>query len=553
MSSPLLPRESAWQTLRGTLEWAQEFGLVFFFCSDRFAIEDLFKRANDLMLTQVRPFQRFEAKQADSLVPELLPLAINPTQTDVEMGMPLWLGLGGHTGDPAWDHARREFLQRLNERRATMAREHHRTVVLVLPLDWTKQAAEAAPDLWTIRQPSVYLDTSGTAQALPAQTQETAPVQPTGELPATVLRWMAARDGRQAPLSPWSATQAAEAALKTGHTELAWVIAQATVDQLRGQMKERGETPKSLRDLSISMSLLGDVAHALGRLDEAQLAYRESEALHRALITDFGKTPERLRDLSISINKLGDVAHSLGRPDEAQLAYRESETLDRGLISDFGKTPERLRNLSVSVGKLGDVAHALGQLDEAQLAYRESETLRRALISDFGKTPERLRDLSVSVGKLGDVAHALGQLDEAQLAYRESETLRRALISDFGKTPERLRDLSVSVGKLGDVARALGRLDEAQLAFETAIDVATELVEAYGETGSALDMLASSEMKLGLTLAQLDRIDEADRHCARARRLYQRLVHVFPHESRCKAALAELQTLELAALSKGDN
>ena len=505
MSSPLLPRESAWQTLRGTLEWAQEFGLVFFFCSDRFAIEDLFKRANDLMLTQVRPFQRFEAKQADSLVPELLPLAINPTQTDVEMGMPLWLGLGGHTGDPAWDHARREFLQRLNERRATMAREHHRTVVLVLPLDWTKQAAEAAPDLWTIRQPSVYLDTSGTAQALPAQTQETAPVQPTGELPATVLRWMAARDGRQAPLSPWSATQAAEAALKTGHTELAWVIAQATVDQLRGQMKERGETPKSLRDLSISMSLLGDVAHALGRLDEAQLAYRESEALHRALITDFGKTPERLRDLSISINKLGDVAHSLGRPDEAQLAYRESETLDRGLISDFGKTPERLRNLSVSVGKLGDVAHALGQLDEAQLAYRESETLRRALISDFGKTPERLRDLSVSVGKLGDVA------------------------------------------------RALGRLDEAQLAFEAAIDVATELVEAYGETGSALDMLASSEMKLGLTLAQLDRIDEADRHCARARRLYQRLVHVFSHESRCKAALAELQTLELAALSKGDN
>ena len=457
MSSPLLPRESAWQTLRGTLEWAQEFGLVFFFCSDRFAIEDLFKRANDLMLTQVRPFQRFEAKQADSLVPELLPLAINPTQTDVEMGMPLWLGLGGHTGDPAWDHARREFLQRLNERRATMAREHHRTVVLVLPLDWTKQAAEAAPDLWTIRQPSVYLDTSGTAQALPAQTQETAPVQPTGELPATVLRWMAARDGRQAPLSPWSATQAAEAALKTGHTELAWVIAQATVDQLRGQMKERGETPKSLRDLSISMSLLGDVAHALGRLDEAQLAYRESEALHRALITD------------------------------------------------------------------------------------------------FGKTPERLRNLSVSVGKLGDVAHALGQLDEAQLAYRESETLRRALISDFGKTPERLRDLSVSVGKLGDVARALGRLDEAQLAFEAAIDVATELVEAYGETGSALDMLASSEMKLGLTLAQLDRIDEADRHCARARRLYQRLVHVFSHESRCKAALAELQTLELAALSKGDN
>jgi hypothetical protein len=214
MSNPLPPLESAWQTLRGNLEWAQEFGLVFVFCSDSFAIEALFKRANDLMLAQVRPFQRSEAKQATSLVQDLLPLASNPAQTDVEMGMPLWLGLGGHPGDPAWDQARQEFLQRLNERRATMAREHSRTVVLVLPLDWTKQAAEAAPDLWTIRQPSVYLDTSSSHQALPAEQMELANAQPTGELPATVLRWQAANEGRQAPLSPWSATQAADAALK---------------------------------------------------------------------------------------------------------------------------------------------------------------------------------------------------------------------------------------------------------------------------------------------------------------------------------------------------
>jgi hypothetical protein len=73
--------------------------------------------------------------------------------------MPLWLDLDGNPGDPQWNDARHTFLLRLNERRATLMREHPRAVVLALPLEWTKPAAEAAPDLWTIRQPSVYLET----------------------------------------------------------------------------------------------------------------------------------------------------------------------------------------------------------------------------------------------------------------------------------------------------------------------------------------------------------------------------------------------------------
>jgi len=135
MSSPLPPLESAWQTLRSSLEWAQEFGLVFVFCSDIHAKQALFKRANDLMHAQVRPFQRPEAKQATALLKRLLPLAINPSSAHVDMGMPLWLDLDGHPNDATWDQARREFLHRLNERRATLAREHTRTVVLALPLN----------------------------------------------------------------------------------------------------------------------------------------------------------------------------------------------------------------------------------------------------------------------------------------------------------------------------------------------------------------------------------------------------------------------------------
>jgi hypothetical protein len=147
------------------------------FCSDARAKQTLFQRANDLMQMQVRPFQRPEVRQADDLTTTLLTAAINPASVHVEIGAPLWLDLDGYPNDAIWNQARQDFLLRLNERRANLTREHTRTVVLALPLDWTKQAAEAAPDLWTIRQPSVYLDTSGQTNTPPPE-QPNSPTEP---------------------------------------------------------------------------------------------------------------------------------------------------------------------------------------------------------------------------------------------------------------------------------------------------------------------------------------------------------------------------------------
>ena len=67
------PLESAWRTLRANLEWAPGFGLTFVFCSDVRAKEALFRRADDLMRTQVRPFERLPARQAEDLKNYLLP------------------------------------------------------------------------------------------------------------------------------------------------------------------------------------------------------------------------------------------------------------------------------------------------------------------------------------------------------------------------------------------------------------------------------------------------------------------------------------------------
>ena len=533
------PLETAWQTLRANLEWSLGFGLIFVFCSDVRAKEALFRRADDLMRTQVRPFQRLPVRQASDLKNHLLPAAVSPSAAQVKMGMPLWLDLDGHPADPQWDSARDEFLYRLNERRASLTREHTRAVVLALPLDWTKRAAEAAPDLWTIRQPSVYLETSGrTVQpplANPSATDVVTadnahpteyPAITAKTLPLAVRRWQDSIKSGIA-LTVWDSAEASEAALQAGHTAVAIDIAREAVAQVRQAIAAQGNTPERLRDLSISMNKLGDVALALRRLDEAQTAYAEGERLRRELIAEFGKTPERLRDLSVSMNKLGDVALALGRLDEAQKAYARGEQLSRELITEFDKTPERLRDLSVSSEKLGEVAQALGRLDEAQTAYAESERLRRELGTQFGNTPERLRDLSVSMKKLGNVAQALGRLNEAQTAYAEGERLSRELIDKFGKTPQRLRDLSVSMVKLGNVAQALGQLDEAKIAYVEGERLRRELITEFGKTPERLRDLSVSLNRLGNIAQALGRPDEAKNAYAESERLSRELTAEF--------------------------
>jgi tetratricopeptide (TPR) repeat protein len=483
------PLEQAWQTLRASLEWTREFALVFVFTSNSTAREALFRRADDLMRAQVRPLERPAVKQAGDYLSILLPAAVQPVSAHAQTGMPLWLDLDGQLGDALWDEKRAEFLHRLNERRASLVHAGTRAVVLVLPQDWTKRAAEAAPDLWTIRQPTVFMELVG-GQSAAADTSNArsvggvddvadVPKTASAELPLAVQRWQqAVAESPLAEHSLWDGTQASQAALEAGHTNLALEIA------------------------------------------------RQTKAFAAEAVAKRGNTPERLRDLSISTDNLGGVAEALGQLEEAKRAYAEGERLSRALIADYGNTPERLRDLSISMEKLGGLAEALGQLEEAKSAYAEAESLRRALIADYGNTPERLRDLSISMEKLGGVAKALGQREEAKRAYADAEGLSRALIAGHGKTPERLRDLSFFMNKLGAAAEALGQLEEAKSAYAEGQALAQELIDSYGESVGALDVLAYNTYHLG----QLEQ----------ARLLYQRLALAMPHEPRYRRALDKL-------------
>ena len=69
------------------------------------------------------------------------------------------------------------------------------------------------------------------------------------------------------------------------------------------------------------------MARDLGQLEEARAAYRESLAISRQLKSLTGDAPQSLRDLSVSLDNVGDVARDLGQLEEARAAYEEALSL----------------------------------------------------------------------------------------------------------------------------------------------------------------------------------------------------------------------------------
>ena len=68
----------------------------------------------------------------------------------------------------------------------------------------------------------------------------------------------------------------------------------------------------ALRDLSVSLEKVGDIAHAQGRLDAARAACEESLALRRRLIAEGGETLRALDDLLHALTRNRELATSTG-------------------------------------------------------------------------------------------------------------------------------------------------------------------------------------------------------------------------------------------------
>ncbi|HEY5870828.1 MAG TPA: tetratricopeptide repeat protein, partial [Candidatus Tectomicrobia bacterium] len=378
--------EETWLSLRYHVEWAEGFALIVLFSSNPALYGLLRERLANIYRTRVSHLQQVTPQSAATLSKEIMALIRAPSELYVDAAAPLWLDLAAGK-DTAWEQARDNLVARLNEHRDLLRQRWRCPVLLLLPAGYRQHLRELAPDLWSIRDFSLDLDEleimryegdtpfAGhliTGMYNARDTASSLPQVPTSFDAAQWLEWerlqQSGATSREMLLAGW---RAVDAALSARQLQRAVQVAADVLKISREMRVQEGDTPETVRDLSIALDNVGRVAVALGQWAEAETTCRESLALRRQQRERLGDTPETVRDLSIALNNVGRVVRALGQWAEAETAYRESLALRRQQRERLGDTPETVRDLSIALDNVGRVAEALGQWPEAETAYRE--------------------------------------------------------------------------------------------------------------------------------------------------------------------------------------
>ena len=233
-----------------------------------------------------------------------------------------------------------------------------------------------------------------------------------------------------------------------------------------------------LREYSVSLNKLGDLAIAEGNLSEASRLYTDGLKVRQRLADSDPTNASWQRDLSVSLDRLGDLAIAEGNLSEASRLYTDGLKVRQRLADSDPTNASWQRDLSVSLEKLGDLAIAEGNLSEASRLYTDGLKVSQRLADSDPTNASWQRDLAISLEKLGDLAIDEGNLSEASRLYTDGLKVSQRLADSDPTNASWQRDLSISLEKLGDLAIAEGNLSEASRLYTDGLKVRQRLADS---------------------------------------------------------------------------
>ena len=303
--------EAEWQRLRRQIDLSPGFWLGFLFADSPRVTNIFAARLAAVYRSHARHIRTLWAETPDEIA-GILEQLFAP---DVRAADAIWVSAIRDLASDrrqAWAAAWQAFFLRLNERRerpelssgplGQIATGRLREVEGLLTLDQPRKAIDLAVqtvDLLTQadEQHPLLIDAlSALARAEAADGDDAAAL----DHYRRVLQLAGDSDNRE--LLSWL-DAAAEVARNVGRVELveAFVLRQKAVSRRR--LQQYGESPQTLRDVSVSLDRVGDVRRASGDLSGAEGAFAESLEISRRLLQQYGESPQALRDVSVSLNK----------------------------------------------------------------------------------------------------------------------------------------------------------------------------------------------------------------------------------------------------------
>jgi tetratricopeptide (TPR) repeat protein len=323
------------------------------------------------------------------------------------------------------------------------------------------------------------------------------------------------------------------------------------------------------RDLSISLSKLGDLLVQAGDLAAAQQRFTQSLKISEQLAATNPASAQAQEDLSVSLDQLGHVLLLGGELAGAQQRFSQSlkirEQLAAANPSSATVNAQAQRALCMSLDGLGNVKFQGGDLAGALHSFTQSFRIREQLAaanpSSATMDAQAQRDLSISLGRLGDLQFQAGDLAAAQQLFARSLKIREQLAaanpSSAIMDAQAQRDLSISLDKLGDLQFQAGDLAAAQQLFTQALKI-RERLAAANPSSATIDAQAQRDLSVSLTnlgdvQVQAGDFAGAQQLFAQSLRIRERLVAANPGSAQAQSDVSfNLEKLGDVEVQAGD-
>jgi tetratricopeptide (TPR) repeat protein len=237
----------------------------------------------------------------------------------------------------------------------------------------------------------------------------------------------------------------------------------------------------------------------MGRLAEAEAAYRDALALRQQLADDFPARPDFRQDLARSHNSLGNLLRATGRPARAEAAYRAALALQKQLVADFPDQPDKRNDLAGTLGNLAILGIEQGHFAAAKAYLDEALPHHQAALKANPRHPTYRQFYR---NNLVALAQALAGLLDRAAAVKVAEQIR-----DLGWNPgEDAYDAACALAKCIPIVEKHEKLDaeERQAAVQFYGDEAMKLLRDAVAKG----FKNAAQMKADRNLAPLRNRDD---------------------------------------------
>jgi tetratricopeptide (TPR) repeat protein/tRNA A-37 threonylcarbamoyl transferase component Bud32 len=290
---------------------------------------------------------------------------------------------------------------------------------------------------------------------------------------------------------------------------------------------------------------LSRLYNLLGRLDDAEAAFRETIVQSEALATQFPDQPSHREELGHAYDQFSVfLATERHRPADAVDAACRGVELFKALVRDHPDSPGYREELGGALNSLGVLLDQTRRSDEAEKSLRQSVEIYEGLIRDFPAEPRHEMHLASNLLALADLLKNTRRLAEAGPLYLRTLAIRRKDVERRPDVAELRRPLGATLNNYGLYLKDRDDLEGAVRAQEEAIEHQTRAVRGDRNDRVAPQFLRNHYANLA---SALDALGQPDR----AAEVAERLARDLPGRPEALATAAEILDRAAARITNG--